>query len=306
MNKKHSHELFICKNANELLEELLKYDIDVVNTISSYIKKDAEVGILFTGSITDGNANGESDIDIKVLLHSNSDYKPNTSVINLEVENTKEVLIYKNGIEVNISFHPRASVEKTINSFLSIAPALYDPKDLETFPVIGKSSLQFLHDLKNGWIIGGENVVAIWRDECMVDLLPIYLTVHHFLISLELLEDTKSAIGQTKGACTFIGRMCLEHLFLSLLAKEKYTNQNRKWIFHNGSKFSSAESKQLFQQLSALFFSPLQLNKEEELDYYENIHNQITMVREHIAKDIAIGKAINYILKEINYVDMVI
>lgn len=84
MNKKHSHELFICKNANELLEELLKYDIDVVNTISSYIKKDAEVGILFTGSITDGNANGESDIYIKVLLHSNSDY------------NLNSIFIYKN------------------------------------------------------------------------------------------------------------------------------------------------------------------------------------------------------------------
>lgn len=299
---KLSNNLYKAKNVDEVRLKLNEYNIDIDQIIKDSLNEGVEYGTFICGSLTDGNATYASDLDIMILLDDENQIKDEKTSINLMVENTKETLHYVNGIEINITFKTWKSMHSTINDFISIAPALYNPHDIESFPVIGKNKLQFLHNLKNAWILSGDNIVNRWKDECMVDILPIYLSVHHFLISLELFEDAKSVVGTAKGGAMFISKMCIEHLMLSILSKEGFTNQNRKWIFHNAEKIESLDVKKIFDDLFITFFEPYK-NLDHDSEFVNRTSDLLDQTKEILKEDQSIGKAIEYILEEINYVE---
>jgi predicted nucleotidyltransferase len=153
MNRKAKHNLHLCKNASDLINGLADLEIDIEAVVIKHLKPGTSFSIIAAGSITQDCGNSESDVDLLVLFESESDFIRSSADVNLEYGSSIEVLLYQNGIEINIDFMARDRLQGVINSFLSIAPALYNPQDVKSLILVGWEDLQFLDRLKNGWEI---------------------------------------------------------------------------------------------------------------------------------------------------------
>ena len=103
--KKTSHTLHLCKTSNDFIKELQNNNINLQQIINKYLKKESQPGILLVGSLAEGNANEASDLDIKVLIDDESDFIFDKKDVNIKFDNRKEILIYINGIEINLIFY---------------------------------------------------------------------------------------------------------------------------------------------------------------------------------------------------------
>jgi len=301
---KTKHHLHQCKNSEELLKALRSNNIDLNAIVHEYLKPETNASIIVTGSIAEGTGNSESDLDILVLLNSDSEFKASRNVINLEYGNSLEVLLYKNGIEINIDYMSRNRLNNLIESFLSIAPALYDPRDMESLLIIGWEDLQFLHRLKNGWVIENKEMAHLWQDEFMVDLLPIYSAVKDYFEGIELLEDAISALSGPRRSAIYMGRKCIEFGMFSLLAKNGFTSQSKKWIIHWCEKLKNDQAYPLLEKGCNLLFSQKIDTEKQEKEFIEEVIIFFKELRIELEKDSAIGKAIGYLRGEINYIDI--
>lgn len=299
---KTENSLYLNKTAEELINHLDKEGIEILKIIESNLDTSESYGAFFYGSIVEGNGNKSSDLDIMVLLDSEDSLNLNKkNQTNLIIENTKEFLKYQKGIELNISYRDRSYMDKIVKNLLLVAPAMYNPADVKYFPVISKSELQFLHNLKNGWLIHGKEIVELWKDECMVEILSPYVAINHFITSIELFEDLLSIEGNTFTQ-TYVGRMCVEHLFWSILGNENLTNQNRKWTFNNLNRLSiDDEKKQIIQSLKTLFFEKLIFNDVSYTAYVEELRTLIILTKNWLEEKDINEKSIKFVKEKINY-----
>jgi hypothetical protein len=300
--KKKTHKLHECRISEEFLREFNLNGINLPSIIKKYVKADANPGIQLIGSLADGLGNGASDLDINVLLDRKDQFIFNDDSINLNYNNRKEVLIYVNGIEINLIFYFYDRLNTLIGSFINIAPALYNPKDIKSFPILSEDDLQFLHQLKNGISLENPEVIETWKDECMVELLPTYLAVYNFLIAREILEDAFHEIGSTEGSSCYMAKIVLEHAISSVMGRNGFTNQNKKWLMHYLNRLEDSNSRELVSKGINLLFSPMLKSLADETQHIKKIQQLIDDIQGLLQKDIVIDKAISYLTKEINYI----
>ena len=303
MNKT-KHNLYKATYVEELNELLSKSGIDLKSIVQTYIIPSKPYSVLVSGSIAEGNANAESDLDLLVLIDSDVDFLPSSEDINIEYGSSLEVLFYHNGIEINIDFMARNRLNDLIESFVSVAPALYNPAELRSLPIVGWEDLQFLHRLKTGWVIYNSEMVAQWQDEFIVELLPIYSSVRDYFEGIEMLEDTVSSSSSSQHVCHFMGRKSVEYALYALLAKEGYTSQSRKWTLHWCERLKSRPIYQLLEEGIDLLFPNTPVTELENSTYVKNITCFYQKVRQELDSDPAIAKAITYLRGEINYIDL--
>lgn len=301
---KRKHDLYLCQNEKELSVSLYQNGINIDFIVRNHLVEDAVYSILAVGSITKGYGNSESDIDFLVLIENSKDFISHQGNVNIEYGKSFEVLIYQNGIEINFDFMARDKLNDVVDSFLSIAPALYNPSEMKSLNLIGWEDLQFLDRLKNGWVISGVNQVKIWRDEFMVEMLPIYISVKEYFEGNEFLEDAVSALKINDNSASYIARMTVEHGMKSLLGLLGNTDQGKKWIFKWIKDIENKETKELLDRGVILLF-PTYPNNTREMDesYVKKVIDYFSEIRTALSKDNAVDKALKFLESKIHYVD---
>lgn len=295
-SEKKRHSFHSCHDVFQFKELLSEYEIPIVDLVSSYLQTQ-EFGLLIGGSIAEGTATAVSDLDFLVLLDSKSAIKlehltnksDSLKIKTIQPGHLFEILHYINGVEINIQFMEKYELRPLIDSFISIAPALYDPRDLVSVPRLAKADLQFLHRLKTGWIIHGNDVVELWRCEFMLEVLPMYIMVNNFFIGIKELEDAEAAIGGAPGLAEYIARNCVEGGMTAVLAKHDYTSQGHRWIRYLSGDNIPPQDQELLQHGLKLLFVPI-------LDSTQNQQKYVTDVQEFM-------KSVSLSLKENKFID---
>jgi hypothetical protein len=240
-----------------------------------------------------------------VLIESASDFISNNDDVNLEYGNSLEVLLYVNGVELNFDFMAKDRLRGVVESFISIAPALYNPEEMKSLILIGWEDVQFLDRLRNGWIIYNPKEIELWRDEFMVELLPTYIAVREYFEGIEFLEDAISAKKGINKSATYIGRMVVERGLFALLGSLGYTNQSKKWLFYWIEEVKDDSTRELLNSGVELLF-PENPNKDSltEIEYVDKVAVFYRLVRRELDQNVAIAKAIKFLNSKINYIDL--
>lgn len=235
--RKRSHDLFDLAGPTAFLESLSRNGINLPEFVNQKLVPGCEPpGILLVGSLAEALGNGESDIDILILVEHEADVRRDADSLRLSTGQSSELLEYRNGLEFNFEFVARERQTRLLNDFLALAPALCDASKVERFSLIERFDLRFMHRLRTGWAVGGGDIVDRWRDEFLVDLLPNYLSIRHFFEYLELLEDLNSLQRLHPTSVPHVARQCAEALLAALLASEGWTSQSRKWFIRSSEK----------------------------------------------------------------------
>ena len=206
--------------------------VDLDEVVATCVKSGADAGVLLGGSLAEGVGNASSDVDLIILLESERELRTDREGLAIRAGRSSELLLYRNGIEINLEIYVRDDVEELMSAFVSLAPVLYNPSEVEQIPMLQPFDTRFLHRLRNGWPLRGLHRIEIWRDEFMVDLLATYLVVFYFIKFCDFFEDAMAMAQLLPVAGVFVGRKSAEHAMLSLLAKSGFTSPSTKWLLH--------------------------------------------------------------------------
>jgi predicted nucleotidyltransferase len=302
---KRPHNLHTASTLGELsaiLEQ--EYEINILEETKAIFEEMGNPGIIVTGSLIDGNANSSSDLDIKVLTNTPYVLKDNirNSLI-LGFDTWKEVNVFKNGILLSVTIHEREEMERIFRAMQAIAPALSNPEDVKVFSVFGDEELLFMHHLRDGWVVEGEDTVQEWRNLCLVDLLHMHASLKHFLDSLSFYEDALSVLvlANVKHASTHVGAISARHGVLSLLALEGFTNPNHKWIINNMARTTNPEVKSLLDKGLALMYPAIK--NQNEADFIEKIEDFLSGVKGVLEANEIVKNVLDIFLSKITFLN---
>lgn len=211
-------------------ETLRAHGVDLEHILSGLVSDPASCGVLLTGSLAAGNGTPSSDVDLMVLIPHRTSLVTNREGVRFKNSRFSEALQYCDGIEVNIELAERHRVAEIMTWMTAIAPALYKPSELKFIPIIDGPELRFLQRLRTGLPLLNPGLVASWRDEFLVELLPTYLAVRHFMEVHEYLEDAISHRPFSEESSRHVARISVEEALVSILAALGITSASRKWL----------------------------------------------------------------------------
>jgi predicted nucleotidyltransferase len=225
------------------VETLRAHGVDLERILSELVSDPAACGVLLTGSLAAGNGTPSSDVDLMVLMPHRTTLVANREGVRFKNSRFSEALQYCDGIEVNIELAERARVAEIMTWMTAIAPALYKPSELKFIPIIDGPELRFLQRLRTGVPLLNPGLVASWRDEFLVDLLPTYLAVRHFMEVHEYLEDAISHRAFSEESSRHVARISVEEALISILAALGVTSASRKWLVVESRKAMTTASE---------------------------------------------------------------
>jgi predicted nucleotidyltransferase len=217
-------------------ETLRAHGVDLEHILSGLVSDPAACGVLLTGSLAAGNGTPSSDVDLMVLIPHRTSLVTSREGVRFKNSRFSEALQYCDGIEVNIELAERHRVAEIMTWMTAIAPALYKPSELKFIPIIDGPELRFLQRLRTGLPLLNPGLVASWRDEFLVELLPTYLAVRHFMEVHEYLEDAISHHAFSEESSRHVARISVEEALVSILAALGITSASRKWLIVESRK----------------------------------------------------------------------
>lgn len=297
---KATHDLHLSRSAEDLIARLSRRSIDLNKVLAPYVADLMRYGIVVAGSIADGVGTARSDVDILVLAEGAAEA---LSQGPMEVRRrwSAEWLIYEHGIEFNIELVTRSAMGEGLSAFLGIAPLLYDPRGVKTLPILSEEAMELLHRLRSGWPVCGEDLVANWRDEFMVTILPLYAALYHYVAHLEALEDARALAGDDDGSFCLAAGESARSGIVSMLALAGVTNQSRKWSVRLARHSLAPRHSAWLEQVLPLMFLPGDLNDTDCAIVLGRLSKIGTYLREQIDKDLDLGRGATMILDQIHY-----
>lgn len=202
---------------------------DLAQVIFGEIEIDDSAGVLIVGSIAEGLATPSSDLDVLVLVDAN-ELKPLPGLVSSASNLSAESVFYHQGVELNVEIVRWVNVGSCLDTLLSVAPALYNPADVLSVPLLSDFECRFIHRLRTGWPMAGEATVSRWRDELLVDLLPICLAARYLIEAISFVEDMYSCLEVRSGSAGYMARMAVERLMLGTLALQGQTSPSHKYL----------------------------------------------------------------------------
>ena len=278
-------------------EQLVGAGVDIANLISSVVGEPDRCGCLLVGSMADGNANEASDLDLLLLVPDGVEVTAPSERVRIESGLLSEQLFYQNGIEINIDIAQRSRVAPVSRSMLTLAPALYDPRSLKSIPLLAEVDLRFLLRLRNGIPLSGPALIETWRDEFLVDVLPTYLTIRHFVLIDEFSEDARSHPPSTAG---FVSRIAAEHVLFAALSYLGRPPASRKWLLTEVARHLPDASPEMAEVLKDARASLLEETSSSSI--IEQVDRARHNLRSILATNPELDVALTYLGGEIVYV----
>lgn len=299
---KRAHSLHAARSLSELNPMLEAHGISLDHLLDERQVDPVRTGTLVVGSIAEGLGTPHSDVDLLVLVEHGADVLNHDSV-RLHTMRSRESLTYTGGVEINIEVVQRPVLADALGAFLDVAPLLYDHRELVSIPILGPVELQLLHRVRTGWVARGAAVVDRWRDEFLVELLSIYLSVAHFVMANELLEDARALVDATDGSFSLAARAVAQEELLCLLAYAGCTNQQPKWVARLGERLLRQAWPVVLDRLLDLSFLPRKLDREQREEALLALVQLSQSVRATLAASPDLATAVRIVDAQLHYVD---
>ena len=146
--QKLPHSLHGLDGPDAFVAALAAAGVDLDEVLATCVKSGADAGVLLGGSLAEGVGNSSSDVDLIILLESARELGSDSEGLAIRAGRSAELLLYRNGIEINLEIYVRADVEDLMSAFVSVAPVLYNPSEVEQIPMLQPFDTRFLHRLR--------------------------------------------------------------------------------------------------------------------------------------------------------------
>jgi hypothetical protein len=207
----------------------------------------SEVGWLLVASIAEGLGHPASDVDVLVVPPLADSLRPSSpeavlqlkrhpsgDALLLQVGDRAEALNYIDGVEINWEVLDAAFAVRVRSALNGVTQLLSGRAKSSQLPILSARDTRTLHRLKTGWILGGEKTVAEWRSYLLIDILPEYLTVVHYMNFCEMLEDIRSLLSMQTYSEPVLMTMwqmaCRDALMCVNASSGVSTNPSEKWV----------------------------------------------------------------------------
>ncbi|MBX6381657.1 MAG: hypothetical protein IRZ07_01590 [Microbispora sp.] len=230
--KQTSDRLVGLNGKDDVLRFLSQAGFDVRAAAKRLLGDTETTGALLVGSVAEGYQTASSDIDILFLTYSGREEVDTSSRLLIESGSSLELLTYADGVEVNTEIICREDYESLADLLDQMAGTVAMGGQLKKLPMIDNYSLRFLHRLRTGVVLYGEDVIEEFRADFHVRALPLYLSIKYLILARESLEDARTSSPETYGLVEFICRDVLEHCLLALAAAEGFTSQSRRFVMN--------------------------------------------------------------------------
>lgn len=228
--KKSSDLLVALRGADDVRGFLTDAGFDIERVVRNILGDTRGVGALLVGSVAEGYQTASSDVDILLVTYADREDVDVSSRLLIESGSSLELLSYASGIEVNTEIVCRDDHDALADRLDRLAGSVALGQSLSKMPMIDNYSLRFLHRLRTGVILFGDDVVDQFRSDFHVHALPLYLSIKYLVLARESLEDAQAASAETPGLVEFICRDVIEHLVLATAASEGFTSQSRRFV----------------------------------------------------------------------------
>ncbi|GAA0713847.1 nucleotidyltransferase domain-containing protein [Dokdonella soli] len=200
-----------------------------MDTIQGYVRPlgDGEC-LLLVGSVAEGLANPESDLDLLLLANDRDagEHELHGDMLRAMPE----------GFDLNIEVITHARAEAVCRFFLhnlneARRPAAAGAPRSLTF--VGADELRLLHRLRTGIpLIASANSVDTLRDCYALHALPDFCTLQHVACHLRLRADASQTVQDAGDPHTplVMSQLAGQHLIAAVLASIGETNPNPKWL----------------------------------------------------------------------------
>lgn len=275
----------------------------LTGTAEELVGSAGDAGILVVGSVAEGYQTAASDLDILFLTYGDPDDAPPAGV-RIEAGASSEILTYTGGVEVNseVIFHRNyAQLATTMQEMMG---ALATGQELQRLPMFDMYTLRFLHRLRTGIVLSGDDVITRFREDFQVDALPLYLSVLNVVTARERLEDARTSSTEVVGLVEFACAEIIEACIMTLAAAGGFTSQTRRsvmnWIAELPEDFQLAAT--LHAMRSALFDCGIR-PPEHKAALVDECATHVERTFEVLRSDPVAAKVLDDIFSMISYAD---
>lgn len=211
--------------------------------------------LLLTGSVSDGHANAESDIDL-ILIGG-----PLTAGVQFNRAGVPGAMLRDcaTGVECDVTVLSHALVDDLGRRFRAAIDALLDHdaerSSASTFYAFSDEEQDLLHRLSTGIIVGNPHVIERWRSATQLDQLPTYLLTLGLFAYFSLRQDVKGQIAEGHGDnALHMLQIAVDRLSGAVLAAAGITIPTRKWRIRLLRKHEQTIGPELVAALTKHFF----------------------------------------------------
>jgi predicted nucleotidyltransferase len=290
------------QSSDNILGLLQKRGLNLTRFATKLTGDADSVGILLVGSVAEGYATDASDIDFLVLSHSDRDEIDFSTSLQIESGNSLETLTYLDGVEVNtevVLWDDHAALAESLDK---LSADVAQNRHITKMPMIDNYALRFLHRLRTGTLVHGDDVVEQFRTNFHVDSLPLYISIKKFVLARESLEDAQSADHEIFGLIEFICRDVIEHCCLSLAGAHGFTSQSRRFVLNWIANLPDTNPDfQLLTQLREKLVSITQLQPADKAPLVAEIEGLVQSTKSALQKDHTTRRLLDQIFADISY-----
>lgn len=232
---KASHNLWQASSAEDFIARNAAIGIHVDEILRTLTSGTQGASIMLVGSIAEGLANPQSDVDLLLLVDSEEQIDRSVdagwSFATGEPYKPLTVKLFRHGVEYDIEVCVLEGARTLLDSVDALVNFMSAAGSAEGVQKLAVQDVRFLHQLRSGWPLANADVALTWQKRFRVQHLAVYAMINNFIGYMEYLEDVISA--QSKGNMldvANIGRICAECAAHTLLGIGGQTNPNRKWI----------------------------------------------------------------------------
>ncbi|MFV2144870.1 hypothetical protein [Isoptericola sp. G70] len=302
--KQSSARLTELRGKDEVLAFLRASGFDVAAAARAQFGDGEPVGALLVGSVAEGYQTASSDVDILFLTYAERDDLRTSSSLLIESGRSFETLTYADGVEVNTEVICRDDYDSLADRLDHVAGAMAVGAQMSKLPMIDNYSLRFLHRLRTGIVLFGDDVVDEFRVDFHVQALPLYLSVKYLVLARESLEDARSASHATPGLVEFICRDILEHCLLALAAGQGFTSQSRRFVMNwLADAAPDAPHGEWFRALRSRLLTRTVVGSDAKQALVDEASEAFEYVRSALREDPVRRRVVDQVFARITYAD---
>jgi hypothetical protein len=306
---KTRHDLWQARTADDFAARTLALGIDLKEMIATLSNAPQDTALMVVGSVAEGLANPESDVDLLLLVDSGEVLRKSTqadwSFSTGEAYKPATVKFFPKGVELDIEVCvlDRASTLKaTTDTLMKFMSA---PDSADGIPKLQTQEQRFLHQLRKSWVVANDPVAERWRRDLSVSHLPIYSMVTNYIDYMELLEDVVSALRKNDLLdVANVGRVCAEYGAQSLLGLGNETNPSRKWLAHLLTDLGRGkpELKPLTDAALGLLFPAPDMSEASGAQYVQNLRAFGLRLKKIMDGNVSLHRMFDMLFSKLHYI----
>jgi hypothetical protein len=278
-------------------------EVNLQRILSDAIAPGAEATVMVVGSIAKGFGRPESDVDLLLMVHRETDIRRDASSIVFRNGAEGRILSHKyfaEGIEFGVDVCSMEGLSGLIALIDLLVGTLHQPQAAQALPVLSQDDIRFLDAVRNGWVIHHPALAEQVRRRLQSQLLPLYCASFFYIQHLETLEDCYSLHADHPEVFAANVRLCAHRGALSLLGVLGVTDPNERWTWKYLHRLLDGQHATL-SLLQGLYFRNLAETPGQRIESLRGLRALGGHVHQRLTEDPAMAGAVALVRKRVAY-----